>query len=158
MSIYTVLISAEQILMQDWQFGSCLKLIQRLVLDDFRSSSSWLVSWDWGSKPKRRFISSLRVRLKGLVLKWAFVAYCDFKCKIRHRTENLQSLSLKRLIEDEGETVCVLVSIIRRHLSKNKTVQVAWRTLAKEQHCNGVKKWMFEGDSFACAWSCSICE
>jgi len=79
----------------------------------------------------------LRVRLKGLVLKWGFVAYCIFKCKMYHCTENLQSLRL-RLIEDEGEAVCVLVSIIRRDLSKNKKVQVAQRALAKEKHCYAV--------------------
>lgn len=62
----------------------------------------------------------MRVRLKGLVLKWVFVAYCNFKCKIHHCTENLQSLKLKRLIEDEGEAVCELVSIMRRDLRKNK--------------------------------------
>lgn len=31
---------------------------------------------------------------------------------MHHCTENLQSFRLNRLIEDEGEAVCVLVSII----------------------------------------------
>lgn len=83
------------------------------------------MSWDCRSKPKHHFLSSLRVRLKRLVLKWVFVEYCNLKCKIHHCTENLQSLRLKSLLEDEGEAVCVLVSIIRRDLSKNKKVQVA---------------------------------
>lgn len=155
MSIYTVLISAEQILMKDWQFGSCLKW-KDLSLIILGPVPKWFVSWHWGWKLKCHIVSHLRITLKGLVLKWVFIAYSSFKCKIHLCTEYLQSLRLKRL--SEGEAACVLVRIIRRDLRKNKKVQVAWRTLAKEKHCCRVKRWMFEGKGFASAWSCSICE
>lgn len=76
--------------------------------------------------------------------------YCNFKCKIHHCTENLQSLRLKRLIEDEGETVCVLISITTRDLTKNKKASAAQRALAKEEHCYGAKRPVLEGGGSAC--------